>query len=315
MLLQHFHSAFHAKHHESRSVRVGLGTAFREHRGGKNIVLHRISRLGVYGMGIFLASLVIKVAIVSACGHRYVGHVDDGLQFLRGSQGVLCGLGHPYAPRQTFLVDAASHDFPAYLYHIVVDAPRLEHPRHPVTSISLGDSAEVQGHFGVFLLYALGLGKPYLVHSHVSSQAIHLGGVRHLPGFIAKSPRVYQWRHGHIESTACIVAHLASQVIHLQETIAQLGFLPAVDFAHDGLLVKHGEIRVHFPQFSLYLLPQVLLALIGDVVNRAESKTGDLLVGHATLLADDNDSAYHQQREQRQLPNEFLAIHCLIIQT
>ena len=55
----------HAEHHKSGGVGICCGTILCYDGGGKNAVLYRITRVGVNGVGILLAILLVVVAIVA----------------------------------------------------------------------------------------------------------------------------------------------------------------------------------------------------------------------------------------------------------
>ena len=71
-------------------------------------------------MGIFLAVLIIEVAIVSTCRHRLVGDIERGLQFLVHVQRIVGRLRNADLPRHTLVVDATRHNLSSYLHHIVL---------------------------------------------------------------------------------------------------------------------------------------------------------------------------------------------------
>ena len=73
-------------------------------------------------MGVFLAILIIELAVVSACGHRLIRYVQDGLQLLVYIKRIVGGLGYAHFPWQALFTNAACDDFSANFNHKVLNA-------------------------------------------------------------------------------------------------------------------------------------------------------------------------------------------------
>jgi hypothetical protein len=53
--------------------------------------------------------------------------------------------------------------------------------------------------------------------------------------------------------------------------------------------------------------------LVDYTITRTEDKVCGFLVGHLLLMADNQDGAYHQKREERQLPQQAFFLFSLHI--
>lgn len=113
-------------YHERSGIGIGCGTVFGKNCGRQDVVLHRITRLRIDGVRIFLAILIVEVAIVAAGSHGDVAHVNHFLQFLVGIERVVGWLIDADAPQDLLLVVAAHHDFATNLHHEVLDAFLLQ---------------------------------------------------------------------------------------------------------------------------------------------------------------------------------------------
>ena len=101
-------------------------------------MLHGVACLGVDGVGIFLAVLVIEVAVIAAGGHGLVGDIEHGLYLVVRVERIVNGLGHSNFPWQPFGVDALCDDLAANFYHEIADALVAQQLCHTVASVTLG---------------------------------------------------------------------------------------------------------------------------------------------------------------------------------
>ena len=109
------------------------------------------TRLGVNGVGVLLATLVIEVAVVSACGHCLVGDVEHGLYFGIHVRAVLYGFVDAYLPRHPFFAIAACYNLSAYLNHEIGDVVLAQKACHNVCSVAFGDGRTVEHHLRMAL--------------------------------------------------------------------------------------------------------------------------------------------------------------------
>ena len=129
-------------------------------------MLNGITRLGVDCVGVFLAVLIVEVAVVATCCHSHILDVEHSLQLFVHSERVVAGLCHSSLPGQAFLADAFSHNLTANLYKVVVDAMPAQEGCHNVASITFGYCATVEHHSRVGLAYVIVFKRNLLVAYH-----------------------------------------------------------------------------------------------------------------------------------------------------
>ena len=221
-------------------------------------MLYRIARTGINGMGIFPSALIVEVTIVATGSHGMVGNTQHGLHLALHVQRVFCRFGDAYMPVIPLRILTTYHDLSANLHHIIMDAVRLQQTSHHIAAIALRDSAEVH------LVAQL-------------QETIHLLGCRQLLMLETKAPRIHQRCHGDIKGTIRLFADRLCQLIYLVEHLAALhGRVAAIDTCYGTLRVEHRELTIHLHQFGLYLLLQVPITLIRDIIDSTKHKIGIL---------------------------------------
>ena len=262
-------------------------------------------------MSIFLASPVVEVAIVAAGGHRTVGDVEHRLNFAAGSQAVINGLVDADAPRQAVGADALDHDLAANLHHVVLHMVPLQHLGHDIAAVALGNGRAVEHHARVGFPDLPTLQRHFTVADNLQ-QAVHLPVGRLDSVLEAKAPGIDQRRHRNVECTLGNVGDDHRLTEHLDKHTVERHRPVLVDGRDDRPLVERRERLVHALQAGTYVVHQVGVALVGDLIERSEHHPFVPLVRDIGLLADDEYRANDEQRQERQLPDEFsltLGIH------
>ena len=146
--------------------------------------------------------------------------------------------------------------------------------------------------------------KRQVLHAHKTAQAVNLPPGRHLFVLKAKPPGIDQWGNSHIESTGCLLVNVNSQLEYLLESVVKYGTLPLVKTRDYRRIVEHRELGIHFVKLRLNLLTQVTLKLIGRFIDRTENHALSSLIGHGTLLTDNQHSTYNEQQQEGNLPEQ-----------
>ena len=163
-------------------------------------MLHRVARLRVDGVRIFLAILIVEIAIVAAGGHGDVAHVNHILQFLVGIERVVGRLVDADAPRHLLLAVAAYYDFASNLHHEVLNTFLFQVSCHDVGAITFGDGRAVEHGVRILLAHET-IFQGYLVEAYDGTKAVDglLGG--RIACLEAESPGINHWGYGDIEGS------------------------------------------------------------------------------------------------------------------
>ena len=187
-----------------------------------------------------------------------------------------------------------------------------EQARHAVRAVALGDGAEVEHHprpLEAHILTSLRPGQADVLHADQSSEAVYLMVVGHLLVFESEAPRVDQRSHSDVEGAVALLVDLLRQLIDLQEVVTERGPLALVDEGDGRLRVEHRELLVNGLQCLLYLLLQIVIALVGDMIGRAKDASLVVLVGHGLLSSHDDHRADDKEGKEGQLPKQFFLFH------
>ena len=117
----------------------------------------------------------------------------------------------------------------------------------------------------------------------------------------AEAPGVDERRNGDVEGAVGLMMNGLGQLVDLLVHGALADLLAAIMAGNGRRVVEHGELAVDLLECGLNLGLQVVLALIGDVVDGAEDEAVVMLIGHGALLADDEDGADNEQQEEQEL--------------
>ena len=284
MLFEHLLCFLHAHHHERRSISVGFRAALCEHRCRENAVLHGIARSRVDSVCIFLAATIVEVAVVAACRHSAILHVEHGLQLVVHVQRVVRRLRHANLPRQTLFADAVRNHLAANLHHIVLYAALFEQTRHHIAAVAFSNSAAVEHYARISLRDAM-VHELHLLVTHDSTQRVYRLLCWRIARLEAESPCVHKRCHRYVERSVGVVGDFLSQIKHTLEHLVRFHVLAAIDVRDDRLLVEHRQSVVHLLQFCENVCLNRRVVLISDVIERAEYLSLIVLIRHATLLS------------------------------
>ena len=310
MLSQYLFGFFETHHHERGGVGVCRGTVFCQDCGRQQTVLNGVASLGVDGMGILLAVLIVEVAIVAAGCHGYIRDIEHRLQFLVGVQRVFGRFVHADAPRLLFLVDTLGDYLASYLYHIVVDAFLAQQSCHYVTTVSLGYGRAVEHDARILFQYVIVGGELHLLVAYCLSQVVDDLFVGFHTFLETESPFVDQWGNGNVEGSVGLVGDVLCQEENLCKHRVDYRVLVAVHLRDNGGLVEWRERLVHLLQLNLYLFLQIGVAMISDVVDGSEDETLVVLIVDVFLsLLQDDDRADDEEQQEGNLPDELFLVH------
>ena len=301
MIFERLLGSIQSHNHKRCGVGIRFGAMLGKHGGREDVVLNRVSRLGVDGMGVLLAVLVVEVAVVAACSHSHILDVEHRLQLFVDCKRVVSGLRYANLPRQTLLRYAVGYNLAANLNHIVLDAVALEQVCHNVATVTFGNGRAVEHNARVGLGYAV-VAQRHLLISYDRAQRVDSRLCGRVASLESEAPCVDKRSHRYVEGTVGVVGNVLGQVEHRVEHLVGLNVLSTVDARYYRLVVEHRQGAVYLGKFGKDVVVQGCVVLVGYVVERAEHLTFVVLVRRAALLTHNKHGSYDEEHEEGQLP-------------
>ena len=262
-------------------------------------------------MGVFLAVLVIEVAVVARSGKPYAAHLQYGLQLLVHCQRVVYGLVDADAPGFHLRVFAFHHQFSPDVYHIVAYPFPVQQACHTVYTEAFGNGTAVQ-HRARVALDNPSVFQLHLIVSDELAQAVDGSRIYLRCILEPESPGIHQRSNGNVECAVCFFRYLPGKAVHIVEQGVGLHIRIVIDVRNDRCLVERRKRTVYPLQLGFYLGFQVLFRLVGDFIHRAEHQP---LVGLVRcLLAQYPYGSHDEQQQERDLPfQSVFFLHIVVI--